>query len=82
MSGYIYPRAYDKFFDRGFNVISVIFWFAGFVVIGRDLPTGCYELLVCRAIYASAAIGVVIWLAFMFLTIRKPTEGSCISDLD
>lgn len=72
VSNHVYQRAYDKLFDRGVNGVSVILC-AGSLVIGRDLPTGCYELSICKVIYASAAIGVVIWAGFMFLAVYKPT---------
>lgn len=73
ISSYIYRKAYSRVYYLGLNVISVILWFAGSLIICRDLPMRYSDLLVSRAIYASTIIGVVIWVAF-FLTICEPTE--------
>ncbi|KAJ5577752.1 uncharacterized protein N7459_006716 [Penicillium hispanicum] len=63
------PRLAHHFVIPAAEVVTMIFWFAGFIAIGAELPSpaGCVWST-CRALQATTVFGAFEWVLFMVTT--------------
>ncbi|KAJ5461094.1 uncharacterized protein N7458_002646 [Penicillium daleae] len=64
-----FPRLAHRFVIPAVEVITMIFWFAGFIAIAAQLPSPAYcKWSGCRALQAVAVFGAFEWVLFVVTT--------------
>lgn len=68
-----YPRLAHHYVIPAVEVITMIFWFAGFIALGAELPPPAYcQWSACRAMQATTVFGAFEW--YVVYTGQQSTE--------
>ncbi|EPS34178.1 hypothetical protein PDE_09142 [Penicillium oxalicum 114-2] len=63
------PRLAHRFVIPAVEVVTMIFWFAGFIALGAELPAPVYcRWSACRALQAVTVFGAFEWILFAVTT--------------
>ncbi|KAJ5404098.1 hypothetical protein N7509_003969 [Penicillium cosmopolitanum] len=64
-----FPRLAHRFVIPAVEIITMIFWFAGFIALGAELPPPRYcHYSTCRALQAVTVFGAFEWVLFSVTT--------------
>lgn len=71
-----FPRLAHHFVIPAVEVITMIFWFAGFIALGAELPPPAYcTSSPCSALQATTVFGALEWCVFSDATSERNTNS-------